>query len=194
LRLEKIHRPADPEQICPFRFENVFMTYDERIFSQATSEGIPTILATIIVAMARHETGNYTSAAFKQCNNCFGYKYVGQATAAGECVVVSSEGDPFAGYNSIEGSVHELVLWIKRRQAEGKFPQDLSTINTPDKFASLLKASNYYGDTVTNYTNRLIYWLQQIGGTLATPAVGATALLVILVALGLYHWRKRIFH
>ena len=168
------------------------MTTDERIFNELQSEGIPQILATIIVAQARHETANYTSNVFKSCNNCFGYGYVGQNTA--RSCLPKPEGGTYAGYNSIEDSVRELVLWIRRRQAEGKFPKDLSAIVTPDQYATLLKNSGYYGDSITNYANGLIYWLQQIGDTLSTTKTAATALVLILLALGLYHWRKRIFH
>lgn len=162
---------------------------DEIIYNQATANGMPLQLAALIVAQARHETGNYTSAAFTNCNNCFGYKYVGQDIAT-QCIK-SSEADFYAGYDTINDSVTELTDWISRRQDEGKFPADLSTITTPDNYAALLKNAGYYGDSLTNYTNALIKWLQQIGANLPTPT--GSGIILILLALGLIVFRKKIF-
>lgn len=165
------------------------MTYDEIIYNQALKDGIPQPLAVLIVAQARHETGNYTSNVFKSCNNAFGYKWVGQSTAIGPCSN-SPEGNAYAKYMSIEQSTHELTLWIKRRMNDGKFPADLSRITTADNYAQLLKNAGYYGDTVATYTNGLIAALQKIGD-LATSGAGRA--LFFIIALGLIYYRKRIF-
>jgi hypothetical protein len=165
------------------------MTIPERIYSQAITDGMPPVLATLIVSQSGHETDGWTSHVFTTCNNGFGYKYVGQATATGACTG-SPEGDDYAKYSSIEQSTHELTLWIKRRQNEGKFPRDLSTINTPEQYNQLLYNAGYYGDNPTTYLNGLIYWLRQISGTLTTPTNELAIL--ILLALGLI-FRKRIF-
>jgi len=166
------------------------MTIDERIYNQAAASGMPPILCTLIVAQARHETGNYTSNAFTQCNNCFGYKYVGQALSTGPCVT-SSEGDKYAKYASVEDSVKELAAWIKRRQQGGIFPENLSTITTPDQYAQLLKNAGYYGASVSEYVNGLIYWLQKIGSSIGTKE--STGALLIIIAIALIVWRKRFF-
>src|SRR5574341_835621 len=139
------------------------------IFQTVRAAGFPDALSNLIVSMARHETGDYTSNVFKTCNNLFGYKYVGQSTAAGACSV-SPEGDRYAMYNSYADSVRELVLWIKRRQSEGRFPVDLATITTAEQYANLLKQGGYYGDTVLNYTTGLKRFLQNYGGTLGMGA------------------------
>lgn|SRR5574341_280557 len=133
------------------------------IFQTVRAAGFPAALSNLIVSMARHETGDYTSNVFKTCNNLFGYKYVGQSTAAGACSV-SPEGDRYAMYNSYADSVRELVLWIKRRQSEGVFPADLTTITRADQFAELLKKAGYYGDTVANYASGLKRFLVNYGG------------------------------
>jgi hypothetical protein len=171
-------------------FKLYHMITDEKIYNQAISDGMPPVLATLIVAQARHETGGYTSNVFKTCNNCFGYKWVGQSSAAGPCTS-SPEGNEYAKYNTIEQSTHELTQWIRRRQTEGKFPADLHTINTPDQYGDLLKTAGYFGDSLTAYVNGLIYWLQKIGSTITSPA-SVTAIL-ILIALGMAIFRKQIF-
>lgn len=163
---------------------------DQTIYNQVTADGIPPTLATLIVAQARHESNNYTSDVFLTCGNAFGYKWVGQSTADGPCSG-SPEGDPYAYYaNGPAQSAHEIAMWIHRRQLAGQFPADLTTITTPDQYAQLLKSAGYYGDTVSNYANGLVYWLQQIG-TLQPAATGG--ILLLLIALGFIAYRKKIF-
>ena len=163
---------------------------DEQIYNTATAQGIPPILATLIVAQARHETANYTSNAFRSCNNLFGYKYVGQNLSTGPCIT-SSEGNSYAKYASVADSVKELTAWIKRRQAENKFPANLNSITTPEQYATLLKNSGYYGAPIREYVNGLIFWLQKLG-EVATSKESSFAI-VVLLAIAVLIWRKRFF-
>lgn len=165
-----------------------YMTPNETIYNTSISDGMPPALATLITAQANHETNGFTSNVFKTCNNAFGYKYVGQSLATGACVN-APEGDQFAKYLSLENSTHEITAWIKRRQQEGVFPADLNTITTPDQYAALLKDAGYYGDTEANYTNGLIYWLQQIGNVITRPT--GAAILLVIIAIGLIYFRTR---
>jgi uncharacterized FlgJ-related protein len=126
------------------------------IYSTAIADGMPDLLAQLIAAQAAHETGNFTSNVFKSCNNAFGYKYVGQSIAS-PCTK-SPELNSYAGYASVEDSVHEITGWIKRRQKAGTFPSDLETIKDPDQYAQLLKDTGYYGDTESNYANGVSYY------------------------------------
>jgi uncharacterized FlgJ-related protein len=168
------------------------MAYDERIYNKAIADGMPPVLATLIVAQCRGESANYTSNVFLSCNNLNGYKWVGQSIATGPCLK-SPEGDYYARYATIEDSVHELTQWIKRRQADGYFPQDLSTITTPEQYAKYLVADpnhHYYGTTIQAYTSMLAAQLKYIGN-LAT-STGGSAVLLILLALGIVY-RKKLF-
>lgn len=173
------------------------MTYQERVYNQAMSDGIPDTLSRLMVAWASHETGYngiaFNSPVFRSCNNAFGYKWVGQRTAAGACNI-SPEGDPYARYNSIEDSVHEISLWIFRRQDEGVFPADLRTIATPYQLAVLLKDAGFYGDTVANYSNGLTYWWNVVKSLpLSTKTAGVG--LLLLVGLGfVYVYRKELLN
>jgi hypothetical protein len=166
------------------------MSYDQRIYNQAIADGMPHSLAVLIVAQARHETGGYTSSVFKLCNNAFGYKWVGQSLADGSCSM-SPEGDAYARYSSIEDSTHEITQWIRRRQNSGVFPADLSSISNGNEYASLLKSAGYFGDTISNYANGLLYWISRISITGAAAAAGGGGLL--LVGLVLFLFRKKIF-
>lgn len=126
--------------------------YFQKIKQIAIADGMPVRLSELIAAQAAHETANFGSKVFLQNDNCFGYKYVKGAIWQDGAGRTSTEGDPYAKYSSIANSVHELTAWIRRRQKEGKFPPDLTTITTPLGYASLLKVCGYYGDTTQNYT------------------------------------------
>ncbi len=173
----------------PRVFKSLLMSFDQRIYNQAIADGMPPALALLIVAQARHETGGYTSSVFKLCNNAFGYKWVNQSTAEGSCSM-SPEGDSYARYLSVEDSTHEITLWIKRRQNEGRFPDNLSSITTYTQYANLLKSVGYYGDSISNYAAGLSYWLKRISISPGAKAAGGGLLLAAIVV---YLFRKKIF-
>jgi uncharacterized FlgJ-related protein len=150
--------------------------YDQLIYDVARRSGFPDNFARLLVAQCKHESANYSSPVFKANNNLNGYKFVGQKIA--KKGTLSPEGDYYAKYAKVEDSAKELVNWIKRRQMEKKFPADLTTINSPGKYAELLKASNYYGDSVKVYTNGLIRWLKKVN--VSAVAIGLMPILIII--------------
>lgn len=155
--------------------------YDQLIYNIARASGFPDNFSRLLVAQCRHESAYkgipYNSPVFLANNNFNGYKFVGQKIAKKGSL--SPEGDYYAKYAKVEDSAKELINWIKRRQLEKKFPADLSTINTPAKYAELLKNAGYYGDNVKNYTNGLIRWLKKVN-------VSAVSLLPIFILVSLY--------
>jgi len=172
------------------------MTVQNRIYNKATADGMPDSFARLMVAWFSFETAYngipFNSPVFLNCNNVAGYKYIGQTTAAGACSQ-SPELDYYAYYRTIEDSVHEIVLWIGRRQREGKFPADLQTITTTYQLASLLKAAGYYGDTLTNYSNGLAYWWEQVKGLPLAAKVSGVGLLLVVGTLLAYRYRRHLF-
>jgi hypothetical protein len=173
------------------------MTPQQIIYNQCRADGLPDQLAKLVVAQASFETASngipFNSNVFRTCNNCFGYKWVGQKTAAGACLQ-SPEGDYYARYNSIAESAHELTQWIRRRQKEGKFPADLSSIHTPEDYAYYLKQGGFYGVSVAHYANGLAHWLGPVLNLSLTyrPSEGIGFLLLTLVAVG-YAFRRHLF-
>lgn len=142
---------------------------------------MPDLLAKFITGQSAHETAGWSSSVFQECNNGFGYKWVGQTTAAGECL----NHPGYAAYYNIEQSVTELTKWIKRRQTDGRFPANLNSITTAGEYANLLKASGYFEDSLTTYTNGIINWLSRIS---IKGAVAGGGILVIGVIA--YVFRK----
>lgn len=131
--------------------------YSRAVKGSPVNPGLPKKLAELVAWMAMHETKGFTSNAWRIDNNGFGYKWVGSRYQVGRGIQ-ASEGDFYGRYANAGDSVDELVDWIYRRRAVGKFPEDLSEITTPEQFATLLKQSGYYGDTVKNYTAGLKRW------------------------------------
>lgn len=138
---------------------------------------MPPALSALIVAQARHETGNFTSNVFKKCANLFGYKAV---YSAPKCTG-SPEGDYYEDYKGdYLASVDEVVNWIKRRQREGRFPDDLSQVNTPAIYARLLKENGYYGAPEAEYRAALA---RHLGADLGPPTGGTGTLLLFGLAI-----------
>lgn len=130
------------------------------IYATAFGDGMPAYLSSLIESQARHETDDFSSNAFHLNNNCFGYKYVKGGRWQVGAGITSSENDPYAKYENIANSVHELTSWIRRRQQAKKFPKDLTDIDSPFEYASLLKECDYYGDTVAHYTQGITHFLK----------------------------------
>ena len=150
------------------------------IYTTALQDSMPDPLALLITAQAAHETGGFTSNFFVNGNNAFGYSCVNGAKWQSGCGTNADNGVPIALYASVQDSVHEMTDWIKRRQIEGSFPADLSTITDPTQYATLLKTAGYYGDTVANYAAGIASWFSD---NIATVAIGGAGLLVIAVLI-----------
>lgn len=118
----------------------------------AAANGIPSPLNLLMGAQAAYETGDFTSDIFKNTDNAFNYKYTTSSTL--QIGYFSAAGSQWGKYQQINDSVQEVVKWIHRRQNDGTFPQDLSTINTPALYAYYLQQGGFYGtDSYYNYAN-----------------------------------------
>lgn len=153
--------------------------YNEARKGSPYNPGVSVDLANLIVAQARHETGDFTSNLFKKYNNAFGYAYYSGSNYQTGKGTNADNGQPIAAYGSIEASVNELVDWLYRRMREGKV-QDLSTIHTPAQYAQALKSAGYYGDTLQNYYNGLLSFFKVISPGVNTAVIlGLAAFLYI---------------
>jgi len=138
----------------PFMPANIETT----IRDTAAQMGMPTNMQYLLVAQAKFETANFTSNVFKTNNNLYGYKRVAGAKYQIGLGLISPEGNNYADYATLEDSVKEVCAWIRRRQNEGKFPADLTTLNA-DSYAALLKPTWKFGITAESYANGLKRYL-----------------------------------
>lgn len=167
---------------------------DQQIYDAAISRGFTPISAKLIVAQARHETGNYTSNIFKLNNNLFGMKYVKQPLATKGSASPKSEGDFYARYSSVGDSVKDLIDRNYALSRGGVSPDQLKSASDSLDFATKLKARGYYGDTISNYANGLksallrinvIEFVQKNKGKLIILGGG-----LILIGLSLYLYNR----
>ena len=114
------------------------------IYKTALADGMPENLASLIVGQAKHESGNYKHKFAVEFNSLFGYSYNPKSKYQVPGGTNADNGVPIARYLTKEDSVHEITSWIKRRQKEGRFPKDLSTIKTPLEYATLLQNCGYF--------------------------------------------------
>lgn len=154
---------------------------DTQIYNTAKKAGFSDALSRLIVAQARHETGNYSSNVFRTCTNLFGYKFVNGKWQASSCAS-APEGGRYAKYNSIGDSTNELIDWLRRREREGKI--DTGAISTSQQYAEALKKSNYYTDSVRNYQRGLDSGLKNL------KIVAGAGLGLVLLAAGIYFYAR----
>lgn len=132
------------------------------VIAIAMALDIPKQLATLIGCQSAFETENFTSHAFIQGNNGFGYKHVEGAKLQITPKVHSTESDMYAAYESFDTSIKEICLWIFRRQKETKFPHDLVMVQTAQQYAALLKGCGYYGGKESDYADGINEYLKQL--------------------------------
>lgn len=106
-----------------------------------------------IEAMARHESGNYTSKIAKENNNIFGMGFPYSRPAANEGTTEHKiERQFMSNYKSYDQAIEDLLLWFDYNN----FPTDLERV---EDFAERLRMKGYYTDTLNNYTKALKKWL-----------------------------------
>lgn len=161
------------------------MTTEQIIYSTAVSDGMPPTLAILMVAQSKMESGNYKHRFFTIGKNAFGYSYDKnsrwQLDKGGPN---ADNGVPIAQYKNVEDSTHEVTSWIKRRQRDGQFPKDLTTIKTAMQYTKYLRhgAHPYGGRSDDEYANGIAYWLKDL--IIPTAATDITGML--LFAVGIY--------
>lgn len=164
------------------------MSIDKQIYNQAIKRGFSPTFANLLTAQARFESADYTSNVYKQNNNLFGYKFVGQAGATRGTVAPKSEwpnaNTPsyYAKYKSVEDSANEVINWLLRREKEGKFL--IKDLTTAGKYAAALKSGNYYGSSAADYGNGLTAKLKLINFNNG-PSSNMAGALPILIFVGL---------
>lgn len=151
------------------------MIYRAARAGTANNPGLPVALSWLLVAQAKHETGNFTSNFFKRYNNAFGYSYYPASPYQIGAGTVADNGLKIAAYSNLQDSVKELIDWLYRRLREGKLP-NLQAITTPEQYAAALKGAGYYGDTLQNYTAGLKRFFLQHKET-----IGLSSVFIILV-------------
>ncbi len=152
------------------------MNYDQTIYDIAVKNGFTPQAAKLIIGQARVESANYTSQVFKNNNNMFGMKYVGQKLAQRGTLAPSNErtaGDVntnyYAKYASPQDSAKDVIERLYTKTMGGVTPAQLKAADSAETFSNLLKARGYFGGTATNYANAIKGSLSRIVISTTTP-------------------------
>jgi uncharacterized FlgJ-related protein len=134
------------------------LNYDQEIYDGAIKGGAKPSLATLLVAQARHETGNYSNKQTKVNNNLFGFKYSPNSKFSKKGNI-SPEGDPYAKFDTVGDAIQEYVIrWMgKNAKNGGTRLQEFNAIQPNDTttYANKLKGYGYYGAAVSEYIRGL---------------------------------------
>lgn len=138
------------------------MNYDSLVYHIALNSGFNSDSAKLVAAQARVESAAYTSNLFKQNNNLFGVKFVGQPLATRGLLVPPNErtsGDPntnyYAKYKSPQDSAKDVIERLYQRTINGVTPTQLHNVRTPEEFAELQRKRGYFGGSSENYARLL---------------------------------------
>jgi hypothetical protein len=141
------------------------INYDQEIYEGAIQGGATPSLAKLLVAQARHETGNYGNKQTKNNNNVFGFKYSRNSQYANQGNI-SPEGDPYAQYDTLGDAIKDYILrWMNLSSKEGGTRlQEFNKIQDEDTttYATKLKGYGYYGATIDEYINGLNWALKRM--------------------------------
>lgn len=144
------------------------MTNDQLIYNTAIKAGFTPTAAKLVVAQARFESADYTSAVFRYNNATSGMKYVGQPLAkrgtlapyserSSRCKAVTQnqvggfgpspcqDSDHYAAYKSVADSAFDKINRLYTKTMGGVTPEQLRNAKDADEFAMLLKKRSYYG-------------------------------------------------
>jgi|WetSurMetagenome_2_1015567.scaffolds.fasta_scaffold289973_3 uncharacterized FlgJ-related protein len=116
---------------------------DKRVYNAAIAFGFERECANLVVAQARHETGNYTSKVYIQNKNCFGMRPAHKRTTTR--IQTEKETD-YAVYETIENSVHDLAYWF----SYNGLPKDYRTV---EDYAEAIRSKGYFEASLNEYEN-----------------------------------------
>ena len=123
------------------------VNYDQEIYNGAIKGGATPPLAKLLVAQARHESGNYNSNQTKTNNNVFGFKHSANSIYS-QRGNISPEGDPYAHYDTLQDSIKDYIIrWMGKSSKQGGTRlQEFNTIKEGDTetYARKLKGYGYY--------------------------------------------------
>jgi hypothetical protein len=104
----------------------------------------------LIYSIARHETGNFTSRVFKECQNAFGLKTY-QMT---KCMAPAAEGSGlfYQEFETLEDSVRGFIRWLEKR--------GIRPGASDDEIKNVMQKGGYFTDP--QYFRKIERWMKRI--------------------------------
>ena len=124
--------------------------FDEMIYDNLVGLGVSPELALIVVAQAKHESGNYNSDIFWENHNFFGMKHPRKRKTTS---IGSSRGH--AVYLSFEDAITDYFYYL---EVFG-YPLDEKVVK---RWVILLKNKGYFEDSFSRYYNGVKYFHENV--------------------------------
>lgn len=176
--------------------------YDQEIYNAAIEQGFNPISAKLIVAQARLESADYGSNVFKNNNNLFGMKFIGQPLAKRGTLAPLSErtcngtcnGDYYSKYDSPADSAKDLVGRLYKITRNGIGFNEIKNATDSTDFANKLKKRNYYGASASSYAAGLASKLRKVNileyYNKNKTTVNSLILGIILISVSIFYYKK----
>jgi len=130
-------------------------TIEQKIYNTCLDNGLDTLMAKIIVAQARHESGNFKSKLFKEHRNAFGLLHSRRRKTTSRGPLGRAEGrNGYASYNTVQESTQDALFMLMNR-GDIKF-------NSIDDYSIWLKSIHYYEADEKLYRNALKKHLKNV--------------------------------
>ena len=117
------------------------------LFVELLKDEVDSSMARIIVAIAKHESGNFNSGLTRRSNNLFGMTWpqLRPSTATGHIIAIDHGNvRRFCTYSSLSSSVNDMVLYLKH----WGYPLNL---NTPEEMVHVMKKKGYFEASEKSY-------------------------------------------
>jgi uncharacterized FlgJ-related protein len=129
--------------------------YGEEVYQALTLGGwtddciqvcpVSPVMARIIVAQARVESGNFQSKLFREHRNAFGMMHAALRPTTSLGPLAWAEGRPgYASYRDVHDSALDLLLWLRYF--------GIKETNSVSNYCKQLKQNYYYGSSLKHYT------------------------------------------
>ncbi len=143
----------------PVYLAEVVLTYqteEQQVYNTVIDMGYTPFVAKLLVAQARHESGNFKSRLYRKHQNAFGMMYSKRRPTVALNGSARAEGHKgFADYNNLSESTEDVVMFLKHRGCKFDF-------KTVGEYVSWLKKIGYFTDNKVRYQNAISIHLKKI--------------------------------
>lgn len=133
-----------------------YQTEEQQVYNTVRSLGYSNFVAKLIVAQAKHESGNFKSRLYLNHSNAFGMMYPKKRSTLAINGNARAEGrSGYAVYNNLTESTEDVIIFLKYKGCNFKF-------KTVAQYVTYLKKIHYFTANKKEYQNALYHHLKQI--------------------------------
>lgn len=126
------------------------INYEREIFNTALELGSDSLTARMIVAQAKHESGNFNNGLTVHHNNVFSMQHPKRrpTTSLGALATAEKRPNKYASYKSVRDAVIDLFFYFATKKINVKQP-------SIEVYVRTLKQKRFFEESYTNYKTRM---------------------------------------